>query len=140
MWGPEANGNTNARACSVKYKRMLEQKEEEIGARLLRREGIAVEKEPDAIDNLALAAERESAVRELDRETALLHDIRAALRRIDDGEYGICLNCGEDINPKRLAAVPWAPLCIRCQEAADGVRRSRPQSEYREMREYLEAA
>ena len=36
-----------------------------------------------------------------------------------DGSYGVCLHCEEDIKPKRLEAVPWAPYCIRCQEAAD---------------------
>jgi len=41
------------------------------------------------------------------------------LRRIDEGSFGVCLHCEEDISPKRLAAVPWTPFCIRCQEIAD---------------------
>ena len=44
---------------------------------------------------------------------------RGALARIDDGSFGVCLHCEEDINPKRLNAVPWAPYCITCQEMAD---------------------
>ena len=40
-------------------------------------------------------------------------------RRIDEGNFGVCLHCEEDISPKRLAAVPWAPYCIQCQEQAD---------------------
>ena len=55
----------------------------------------------------------------LNRESIWLREIRAALARIDSGGFGICLNCEEDIGAKRLAAVPWAPLCIVCQEAAD---------------------
>ena len=42
-----------------------------------------------------------------------------ALRRIEDGSFGVCLHCEEDISPKRLAAVPWAAFCIQCQEIAD---------------------
>jgi DnaK suppressor protein len=42
--------------------------------------------------------------------------IEEALGRIQDGSYGECLNCGEDIQQKRLDAIPWAPYCIKCQE------------------------
>ena len=45
--------------------------------------------------------------------------MRAALRRIDEGTFGVCLHCEEDITPKRLAAVPWTAFCIQCQEIAD---------------------
>ena len=38
---------------------------------------------------------------------------------MDRGEYGECLRCSEDINEKRLMAVPWATLCIQCQEDAE---------------------
>lgn len=41
-------------------------------------------------------------------------DIRAALQRISDGKYGICANCGVDIAPARLEAMPNATLCINC--------------------------
>jgi DnaK suppressor protein len=65
------------------------------------------------------AAERELAIRNLDRESNLLRNVRAALRRIDEGTFGVCLHCEEDISPKRLAAVPWTAFCIQCQEIAD---------------------
>ena len=38
---------------------------------------------------------------------------------MDRGEYGECVRCNEDINEKRLLAVPWATLCIQCQEEAE---------------------
>jgi DnaK suppressor protein len=41
--------------------------------------------------------------------------IDEALRRIEDDEYGTCLNCEKEINPKRLAAIPWARYCLDCQ-------------------------
>ena len=68
---------------------------------------------------MQLAGERELAIRNLDREASLLRNVRAALFRINDGSYGVCMHCEEEIKPKRLEAVPWAAFCIRCQEAAD---------------------
>jgi len=43
-----------------------------------------------------------------------LNQIRKALQRIDDGSYGQCVHCGEDIAPQRLEAVPFAEFCIGC--------------------------
>jgi DnaK suppressor protein len=45
----------------------------------------------------------------------VLNDIDAALKRIEDGTYGTCTNCGQPIAPERLEARPWATLCIDCQ-------------------------
>lgn len=51
--------------------------------------------------------------------------IEQALRRMDRGEYGYCENCGQPIAPDRLEALPFATLCIRCQEDRDRQRRER---------------
>ena len=102
-----------------KFKAILEAKKAESAASLRNRDEIAIEKAADAIDEVQLAGERELAIRNLDRESILLRNVRAALARIADGSFGTCLHCEEDISPKRLNAVPWAPFCIRCQEAAD---------------------
>ncbi|MGE5488735.1 MAG: TraR/DksA family transcriptional regulator [bacterium] len=103
----------------AKFKQILEAKQAELSAVIRRRDEIAIEKSPDAIDEVTRAAERELAIRNLDRESHLLRNVRAALRRIEDGSFGVCAHCEEEISPKRLAAVPWAPFCIRCQELAD---------------------
>ena len=102
-----------------KYKMVLEAKKAEIDASLRNRDEIAIEKTADAIDEVQLAGERELAIRNLDRESILLRNVRGALARIADGSFGTCQHCEEEISPKRLNAVPWAPYCIRCQEAAD---------------------
>jgi len=102
-----------------KYKEILETKRRELEGNVRNREGIAIEKTPDALDEVQHAAERELAIRNLDRESNLLRNVRGALARIEEGTYGVCLHCEEDINPKRLNAVPWAPYCITCQEMAD---------------------
>jgi len=102
-----------------KYKALLEAKQAELAGGLRNRDGIAIEKTADALDEVQLAGERELAIRNLDRESNLLRSVRLALSRIADGSYGTCLHCEEEISPKRLNAVPWAAYCIRCQEAAD---------------------
>ncbi|MGX4641188.1 TraR/DksA family transcriptional regulator [Massilia sp. SYSU DXS3249] len=51
-----------------------------------------------------------------DHETALLHEIDAALGRLESGGYGICVSCGCDIPEERLRATPTAQTCIACQE------------------------
>ncbi len=49
------------------------------------------------------------------RREAVLRNIEAALKRIDDGEYGLCRDCDESINPKRLEFDPTALRCIECE-------------------------
>ncbi len=101
------------------YKKILQQKQDELERIVRNRDAITIEKSADALDEVQHASERELAIRNLDRESNLLRNVRSALRRINDGTFGVCLHCEEDISPKRLAAVPWAPFCIQCQEQAD---------------------
>ncbi|MGA7236210.1 MAG: TraR/DksA family transcriptional regulator [Bryobacteraceae bacterium] len=86
---------------------------------LRRREEIAVENAPDTIDRVQQAAERELAICQIESSFSRLQNIRLALERIEEGSYGTCLRCENDISPKRLQAVPWAACCIRCQDIAD---------------------
>jgi DnaK suppressor protein len=110
-----------------KFRQTLEAKQAELAAVLRRRDDIAIEKSADAIDEVQRASERELAIRNLDRESNLLRNVRAAVRRMDEGNFGVCIHCEELISPKRLVALPWATMCIRCQEAAD--RRQRHEEE-----------
>jgi DnaK suppressor protein len=102
-----------------KSRSALEAKQAVLARMVRNRDGIAIEASPDALDAVQQATDRELAIRNLDRDFALLRNVRAALRRIDDGSYGVCLHCEEDISPRRLAALPWAGFCIQCQEIAD---------------------
>jgi DnaK suppressor protein len=83
------------------------------------REGITIERSADQLEEIQAASERALAVCNLDREFNQLRNAGAALRRIEEGNFGTCQGCDEDIHPKRLLAVPWALFCIRCQEAVD---------------------
>ena len=49
----------------------------------------------------------------------VLAALDAALKRIDDGTYGTCTNCGQEIPAERLEAYPWASLCINCKRESE---------------------
>jgi DnaK suppressor protein len=59
--------------------------------------------------------QRDIALR--DKARGQLEAVEAALHRLDDGSYGQCSNCGREVAPERLEAIPWAELCIDCQRA-----------------------
>ena len=84
-----------------------------------KRADIVIQQAPDALDQTQLAAERDLTVTLLNRESKLSRRIQGALRRMEEGDYGICLACEEPISVKRLQAVPWAELCLGCQERSD---------------------
>ena len=102
-----------------RYQGILTAKVTELERLVRYRDAITVERSADQLDEIQAASQRALAVCNLDRECKQLRDIRAALRRIREGEFGTCRECDEEIHQKRLAAVPWAQFCIRCQEAVD---------------------
>ena len=102
-----------------KYRNVLQAKQAELLHMIRNRDGIVIEKCPDSLDEVQYATERELAIRSLDRDSHLLRNVRAALDRIEEGSFGVCQHCEEDISPKRLAAVPSTAFCIVCQELAD---------------------
>jgi DnaK suppressor protein len=101
------------------FENILTSKRAELEKIVCNRDGIAIEKGADVLDEIQHATERDLAIRNLDRESHVLRNVRSALRRIQDASFGICVHCEEQISSKRLAAVPWAPFCIRCQHQAD---------------------
>ena len=101
------------------YKALLIARRDEIVRKSHQREGLLIVQSHEQIETVQLAGDREFAARALERETKSLAQIRAALKRIDSGEFGICVECDEPISPKRLAAVPWAAYCLHCQELQD---------------------
>ena len=103
----------------VNYQEVLQGHQDALQRSLRGREVISVNTSADLFDQIQNAAERDMAVGSLERESRQLGKVRAALRRIHQSTFGICLNCEEGISPRRLAAVPWASLCLQCQEAED---------------------
>jgi DnaK suppressor protein len=113
MFTSSSNYNLNT------FKEKLESRIGELEKVIGRRDAIAVEQSPDHIEEIQRASERALEISRLDRESGQLRNARAALRRICQGTFGICEECEEEIHPKRLTAIPWASLCLVCQEAAD---------------------
>ena len=70
--------------------------------------------------NMSLA--RELDLGQKSRDRALLSVVDGALKRINEGTFGECLNCGQEINAKRLEALPWVRYCITCQELSDSTK------------------
>ena len=109
-----------------RIRRGLEERRDEVRSRL----GTLVEvrRDPAASvsfgkrvgDGTTEAVERinqTSAARSLD---GTLRAIEAAIARLDDGTYGVCVRCGAQIPAERLEAVPWTPYCVACSRAVAG--------------------
>ncbi|HZQ54171.1 MAG TPA: TraR/DksA family transcriptional regulator [Bryobacteraceae bacterium] len=97
----------------------LEAKHRELLGGIGSREDIRIENAADPFDNLQLQMNREVVIRTLDSDSALLRQISGALQRLEEGTFGICLECEEEIPARRLQVLPWAAHCVSCQEKAD---------------------
>jgi DnaK suppressor protein len=117
------------RAEIERFKGILHELRNEISQPGRKRDEIAVENAPDTLDRVQGAAERDLAIRQIESDFSRLQSVKLALARIDDGTYGTCLMCEEDISPKRLHALPWASYCIRCQDIADRERHGSEEEE-----------
>mgnify|MGYP006098453577 CR=1 FL=1 len=73
------------------------------------------EMDPDELDVAISATSRDLSLRFADRERKMLKKITKILERFQEGEYGSCDECGEDIGYKRLSFRPVASLCIDCK-------------------------
>src|SRR6516165_3757022 len=102
------------------YRDMLEKKADEV------RRSMSAQKAAQVVARLDVPSDEGDLSQQhheewifLNRNTIdmkLLREISDALHRIDTGHYGVCLECEQEISPKRLAAVPWARYCVICQE------------------------
>ena len=101
------------------FRKTLENSRKELGNGNRNREALAIETSPDDLDRIQHASERDYAMGNLERSSNRLREVQIALGRMDAGTFGICARCEENINLKRLAAVPWTSFCIVCQELAD---------------------
>ena len=79
---------------------------------------------PDPTDRASLEAERNFMLRIRDRENKLIKKIKKALDRIENGSFGICESCGEEIALKRLKARPVTTQCIDCKTKEEAFEKS----------------
>src|SRR5882672_5433746 len=105
------------------YKKKLLTRREELMKTIARteEEGRQADDDPtvDLADKAANSYTKEFLFGMTNTDRVILNQIEAALKRIDSDDYGVCANCQEELQQKRLDAVPWAKHCINCQEKAE---------------------
>jgi DnaK suppressor protein len=79
---------------------------------------------PDPTDRASLEADRNFMLRIRDRESKLIKKIKKALDRIENGTFGICEKCGEDISIPRLKARPVTTQCIECKTKEEALEKA----------------
>ncbi len=111
-----------------KFKELLTARKEELlkTASTIKEQGIgfSLDDLPDEVDLASSESEQSMSLRLRDRERVLLKKIDKMLAKIDEGTYGLCESCGEEIGAKRLAARPVTDLCIRCKEEQEKMEKS----------------
>ncbi len=84
-----------------------------------------VEVYADPADRATAESDRAFTLRLRDRERKLIKKIKSALNRIDDGVFGECVECGDEISVARLKARPVTTLCIKCKSKQEEDERTR---------------
>jgi DnaK suppressor protein len=82
-------------------------------------EEITTENTEDEGDLASISHNKELLYNLHESDCVCLRFVGEAIKALDRGRYGECVRCGNEINAKRLLAVPWATLCIRCQEETE---------------------
>lgn len=102
------------------YRKKLLAKREELWKAIARseEEGRAADEDPtvDLADKAANSYTKEFLFGQTNNDRYVLQLVQEALGRMKDNSYGLCVNCHEEVQQKRLEAVPWARHCITCQE------------------------
>ncbi len=103
-----------------KYRRLLQEKKSSLLSELAKtrnaEEETTAESTQDIADKAVSSYTREFLYSLNDTERNTVQLIDQALARIEDGTYGLCLNCGNPMSEKRLTAIPWSRHCVDCQE------------------------
>ena len=105
------------------FERLLRARREELQEHLREhRHDVLADPVPDDSYSEAARLQLEDlAIGTMMRERQMLDEIEQALGRIDEGLYGTCEDCGDDIPERRLKALPWARLCVRCADRSQTV-------------------
>lgn len=80
---------------------------------------LSVDDLPDEVDHASAEINQSVIFRLRDRERVLLQKIEHSLKKIEDGDFGVCEDCGDGISIKRLEARPVTTLCIKCKETQE---------------------
>lgn len=120
---------------------MLHQNKEAVRKLLLRklddlarrdsRDDLIRDRSSDPWDQMQDRIELDLAISVMNKDWKTRKAVERALKLLTIDEYGICQDCGAEINPKRLEAIPWTTLCVYCQEDRDTVDFPVPRRNYR---------
>ncbi len=80
---------------------------------------------PDFLDQACLGSDTDFSLRLKERESSLMKKIKTALEKLEDGDFGICEECGREISEERLHVRPMAVLCIRCKKREEAQEKRR---------------
>ncbi|HET7451719.1 MAG TPA: TraR/DksA family transcriptional regulator [Thermoanaerobaculia bacterium] len=121
--------SSSAKAAKVtkketeKYRRALVEKKDSLSQEMLKNKDAGQENSEentqDIADKASSSYTKEFLFSLSDSERLLVQQIEQALARIEEGNYGLCTNCGNPIPEKRLDAVPWTPYCVDCMELSE---------------------
>lgn len=102
----------------VRFKKILEDERQKIvdASQRTLKDDVQGQREADEVDQASTALNQNLIFRFRDRDRKLLSKIEQAMLAIDDGSYGECEECGNEISLKRLEARPVSSLCIECKE------------------------
>jgi DnaK suppressor protein len=138
VWGDSKRSFQSEETCVLKERKM-KKKDLEYFRKLLTSQleelleqaddtvsGMTAPKEnfPDPTDRASLEADRNFMLRIRDRESKLIKKIKKALERMDNGTFGICESCGENISMKRLKARPVTTQCIECKTKEEALEKA----------------
>jgi DnaK suppressor protein len=103
------------------FKKRLEERKQDLRKKVttMQQDGRAADTgdmAQDIADRAASSYTKEFLFHQSTADRQLLAQVEGALSRIREGDFGQCISCGKEINPKRLEAVPWTRHCIECQE------------------------
>jgi DnaK suppressor protein len=115
-----AESNTMDKKKLEYFKNRLETRQVELRRMVTRieQDGRTVDEDSaqDIADRAASSYTKEFLFHQSNNDRQLLQMVEGALSRMREGEFGECISCGREIDPKRLEAVPWTRHCIECQE------------------------
>ena len=120
---------------------MLHQNKESVRQQLLNkledlarrdsRDDLIRDRSSDPWDQMQDRFELDLTISVINKDWKTRKAVERALKLLAIDEYGICQDCGAEINPKRLEAIPWTTLCVYCQEDRDAIEFPTSRSNYR---------
>ena len=120
LYGPARKDRAMEKKRLEQFRKKLETRQQELRRTVTRTEqdgrAADLDSAQDIADRAASSYNKEFLFHQSNNDRQLLAMVEGALDRIREGVFGQCISCGEEINAKRLDAVPWTRYCIACQE------------------------